>query len=53
MLMMWNVEEGLNQIDKYFHNSEELVKAGACLGVGLISIGVCLLYLIHLLSFHL
>eukprot|EP01038_Epipyxis_sp_PR26KG_P006135 gene6135-8459_t len=40
MLMMWNVDEGLNQIDKYFHNSEDFVKAGACLGVGIVSIGV-------------
>lgn len=40
MLMMWNVDEGLNQIDKYFHNSEDFVKAGACLGVGIVSSGV-------------
>lgn len=40
MLMMWNVEEGLNQIDKYFHDSDDFVKAGACLGVGIISCGV-------------
>jgi 26S proteasome regulatory subunit N1 len=40
MVMMWNVEEGLNQIDKYFHNSDDFVKAGACLGVGIISIGI-------------
>jgi 26S proteasome regulatory subunit N1 len=32
MLMMWNVEEGLNQIDKYFHNGDDFVQAGACLG---------------------
>lgn len=40
MLMMWNIDEGLNQIDKYFHNSEDFVKAGACLAVGLVSSGV-------------
>ena len=40
MLMMWNVEEGLNQIDKYFHDGEDFVKAGACLGVGIIAAGV-------------
>jgi 26S proteasome regulatory subunit N1 len=40
MLMLWNVDEGLNQIDKYFHNSEDFVKAGACLGVGILSSGV-------------
>jgi len=40
MLLMWNVEEGLNQIDKFFHDGDDQVKSGACLGVGLISCGV-------------
>jgi 26S proteasome regulatory subunit N1 len=40
MLMMWNVEEGLNQIDKYFNNNDEFIKAGACLGIGIMSNGV-------------
>ena len=40
MLMLWNVDEGLNQMDKYFHNTEDFVKAGACLGVGMVSCGV-------------
>ena len=40
MLMMWNVEEGLNHIDKYFHDGDDFVKSGACLGVGIISSGV-------------
>ncbi|RYG69137.1 hypothetical protein EON64_03445, partial [archaeon] len=40
MLMMHNVEEGLNQIDKYFHSNEDLVKAGACLAVGICCNGV-------------
>ncbi len=40
MLMMWNVEEGLNQIDKYFNHNEEFIKAGACLGIGILSNGV-------------
>ncbi len=30
--MMWNVEEGLNQIDKFFHDGDDFVKSGACLG---------------------
>lgn len=33
LLMMWNIEEGLNQIDKFFNTPDEFVKAGACLGV--------------------
>lgn len=32
MLMLWNVEEGLNQIDKFFHDGDDFVKSGACLG---------------------
>jgi 26S proteasome regulatory subunit N1 len=40
MVLMWNVDEGLNQIDKYFHNSEDYVKAGACLAMGILSAGV-------------
>jgi len=40
MVMMWNVEEGLNQIDKYFHDGDDAVKAGACLAVGIVSCGV-------------
>jgi 26S proteasome regulatory subunit N1 len=40
MLMMWNIEEGLNQIDKYLINNDEFIKAGACLGIGIMSNGV-------------
>ena len=40
MVLLWNVDEGLNQIDKFFHNNEEYIKAGACLAVGVVSSGV-------------
>lgn len=40
LVLLWNVDEGLNQIDKYFHNSEDYVKAGACLAMGILSAGV-------------
>ncbi len=40
MVHRWNQEEGLNQLDKYFHHSDEYLKAGACLGVGMICSGV-------------
>jgi 26S proteasome regulatory subunit N1 len=40
MIMLWNVDEGLNQIDKFFHNTEDFIKAGACLAVGIVSSGV-------------
>jgi len=39
-IMMWNVEEGLTAIDKYLYSNEEMVKAGACLGVGILCSGV-------------
>ncbi|GMH48092.1 hypothetical protein TrRE_jg8589 [Triparma retinervis] len=40
LLMLWNVEEGLTVIDKYLYSNEEMVKAGACLGVGVLCAGV-------------
>jgi 26S proteasome regulatory subunit N1 len=39
-IYMWSVEEGLTQIDKYLYSSEEYVKAGAALAVGILSSGV-------------
>jgi 26S proteasome regulatory subunit N1 len=40
MILQWNVEEGLTQIDKFLYSSEEYVKAGAVLAVGIVSSGV-------------
>jgi 26S proteasome regulatory subunit N1 len=40
MIMLWNVEEGITQIDKYLYSGDEYVKAGAILGVGVVSAGV-------------
>ena len=37
MIMMWNVEEGLTMIDKFLYSSEDNVKAGACLAIGMVS----------------
>mmetsp|Transcript_2864 Transcript_2864/g.5371 ORF Transcript_2864/g.5371 Transcript_2864/m.5371 type:complete len:932 (+) Transcript_2864:110-2905(+) len=39
-ILLWNVEEGLTQIDKFLYSSEEYVKAGAALAVGILSTGV-------------
>jgi 26S proteasome regulatory subunit N1 len=39
-ILLWNVEEGLTQIDKFLYSSEEFVKAGAALAVGILSCGV-------------
>ncbi|GMF21146.1 unnamed protein product [Phytophthora lilii] len=40
MIMLWNVEEGITQIDKYLYSGDEYVKAGAILGVGVVSAGI-------------
>lgn len=39
-ILMWNVDEGLTQIDKFLYSSEDYVKAGAALAVGILSSGV-------------
>lgn len=35
MILQWNVDEGLSQIDKYLYSPEDYVKAGALLAVGM------------------
>lgn len=40
MIMQWNVEEGLTQIDKFLYSGEDYIKAGAILAVGIVSSGV-------------
>lgn len=40
LIYLWNVDEGFNQIDRYFHHPDNNIKAGACLGAGLLSCGV-------------
>ena len=40
MLMQWDVDEGLGKIDKYQYASEDEVKAGAYLAVGILNSGV-------------
>lgn len=39
-ILLWNVEEGLTHIDKFLYSSEDYVKAGAALAVGILSSGV-------------
>lgn len=39
-ILLWNVEEGLTQIDKFLYSSEDYIKAGAAMAVGIISSGV-------------
>ena len=40
MLMLWDVEMGLDKIDAYTYVSEEQIKAGAALATGIINSGV-------------
>jgi 26S proteasome regulatory subunit N1 len=39
-ILLWNVEEGLNQIDKFMHSQEDHIRAGALLAIGIVSSGV-------------
>lgn len=40
LVSLWNIDEGLNMVDKFFHQPEDYIKAGACLAVGILSSGV-------------
>jgi len=39
-IFLWNVEEGLSQVDKYLYSTQNYVKAGALLAVGILSNGI-------------
>ena len=40
MIMMWDVDGGLQEIDKYLYSADDYVKAGALLGIGIVSSGI-------------
>ncbi|XP_062152652.1 26S proteasome non-ATPase regulatory subunit 2 homolog A [Alnus glutinosa] len=40
MILLWDVDAGLAQIDKYFHLSDSHIIAGALLGVGIVNCGI-------------
>lgn len=40
LVMLWNIDEGLNQIDVFMHHSEVFVRAGAMMGIGIMSSGI-------------
>ncbi|CAI9281769.1 unnamed protein product [Lactuca saligna] len=40
MILLWDVDVGLAQIDKYFHSNDNHVIAGALLGVGVVNCGI-------------
>eukprot|EP01027_Heterolobosea_sp_BB2_P017777 GEZU01025151.1.p1 GENE.GEZU01025151.1~~GEZU01025151.1.p1 ORF type:complete len:915 (-),score=306.66 GEZU01025151.1:111-2855(-) len=40
MLLLWDVEGGLAQIDKYLYSTDNYIKAGALMAVGIVNSGV-------------
>ncbi|GJJ69799.1 26S proteasome regulatory subunit N1 [Entomortierella parvispora] len=40
MILLWDVDMGLNQIDKYIYSDDENIRAGALLAVGILNSGV-------------
>ncbi|KAF9599925.1 hypothetical protein IFM89_001871 [Coptis chinensis] len=40
MILLWDVDSGLAQIDKYFHSNDNHIIAGALLGVGIVNCSV-------------
>ncbi|KAF5744081.1 hypothetical protein HS088_TW08G00674 [Tripterygium wilfordii] len=40
MILLWDVDSGLAQIDKYFHFNDNHIIAGALLGVGIVNCGI-------------
>ncbi|KAJ3014739.1 UNVERIFIED_CONTAM: proteasome regulatory particle base subunit [Siphonaria sp. JEL0065] len=39
-ILLWDVENGLTEIDKYLYSTDDNIKAGALLAIGLVSSGV-------------
>ncbi|XP_077235192.1 26S proteasome non-ATPase regulatory subunit 2 homolog A-like isoform X2 [Tasmannia lanceolata] len=40
LILLWDVDSGLAQIDKYFHSNDNHVIAGALLAVGIVTCGI-------------
>jgi len=40
ILLLWDVEIGLTQIDKYLYSNDDYIKAGALLAIGIVNSGV-------------
>ncbi|KAL3325699.1 hypothetical protein AABB24_036770 [Solanum stoloniferum] len=40
MILLWDVDSGLAQLDKYLHSTDTYVIAGALLGVGIVHCGI-------------
>jgi len=40
MILQWDIDNGLPQIDKFLYSTEEYIKAGALLAIGIVNSGV-------------
>lgn len=40
MILLWDVDAGLAQLDKFFHSNDNHIIAGALLGVGIVNCGI-------------
>merc|ERR1719421_2453160 len=40
MIFLWDLEEGLVQLDKFLYTAEDHIKAGAVLGIGIVGSGI-------------
>lgn len=40
LILLWDVDGGLTQIDKYLYSSEDYIKSGALLACGIVNSGV-------------
>lgn len=40
LILLWDVDGGLTQIDKYLYSPEETIKSGALLACGIVNAGV-------------
>jgi 26S proteasome regulatory subunit N1 len=40
MILLWDTDSGLAQLDKYLHSNDTHVVAGALLGIGVVTCGV-------------
>eukprot|EP01156_Anaeramoeba_ignava_P001963 Anaeramoba_ignava/a217208_301.p1 GENE.a217208_301~~a217208_301.p1 ORF type:complete len:916 (+),score=284.33 a217208_301:268-2748(+) len=40
MIFLWDVDDGLSQIDKFLYSKEDYIRAGALLSIGMINCGI-------------
>ena len=40
LLMLWDIDQGLTEIDKYTNVQNEFIQAGAYIGIGIVNSGI-------------